>query len=247
MILLNEQDTISAFFLCHKNTKATSVVIDKFFNVFPDGEIFLYSDNGSDYSGLTKIYKNLIYQYNSYQINPFAMNSQRSKYWASLLYQTTHQAKNKYVMHLEDDVWINRKFEINNKNDLVSGFLKARFQPKIFNRLKTYKSLKNMRIVYNGAGGALFNKSIIQKQKLSDIHAMIDFYCGIRPLWSDQLPSLMIYLGGGTLGRDPYHGRDKNKPVVHSVDCKKYYGLQLNSEEQKILNNKLDTFDRTFT
>jgi len=251
MIHITKKDDIDAFFLCHNNPKATVEVVKKFFSVYPNGNIYLYCDNGDfDYLSLKETYPNIIYKYNNFTINPFRMPAKRAMLWAAIFHQACCLSKRKYMIHLEDDVWLNRRVQIKSKHSLLSAecFSYAVFKPKAYENIRQHPSLENMSQNFGGPGGSIFETKIISKQKLSDIQEMIKDYCTVRSLWSDQLLTLIIYLGQGTLGYHEYLGREPNRDVCHSQRNKIYYGKRLNPEDKRLFYPRKYTemFDDTF-
>ncbi len=251
MINITRKDDIDAFFLCHNNAKATLEVVKKFFEIYPNGNIYLYCDNGKfNYQSLTESYPNIYYKHNNFTINPFAMPVKRAMSWASIFHHTCSLSKRKYLMHLEDDVWVNRRVKARSKHNMLSAkcFSYAVFRSKAYQNIIRYPSLENMSQHYGGPGGTIFEREIISKQKLFNIYNMIKHFCQARRLWSDQLLTLMIYLGQGTLGYHKYLGREPDRDVSHSHDNKIYYGEPLTREDRRLVFCKKynEIFKKTF-
>lgn len=231
MINLSETDDIDAFYLCYKNAKATLHVIDQFFSYYPNGTIYLHSDNGCYYHNLKNKYKNIIYTYHNFNVNPFKMNYDRSLEWAKRLYNTTKLSDKKYLLLLEDDVWVRDRVKINSIHNMVGTNLGAFFNNHIFAYLRNYEKLKTMKQIYSGCGGCIFEKDIIKNQKFHNITKMINYYCSRYALWGDQLLTLIIYLNDGTIGRSEYY----NTKILHNKKCKYFYDKPLDKKDLELV------------
>jgi hypothetical protein len=240
MINISKKDNIDAFFQCYKYPKATLYAIDKFFQSYPKSTIYLHCDNGCNYSQIIKKYPNIMYCHNKYQTGTHKMDFLRSIEWIKRLYFTLKQSHKKYFLILEDDVWVNRRVSIKNHSNMVSGpRMTAFFTASQIDHIHKYPNLKHTaKRIYSGAGGCIFEADLIRHQSYNDIVDMIQYYCLRYSLYSDQILSLIIYLGGGTLGFDLYHGRDLTKSDVchQNPAIKKLYTEPLDDKDKKLIS-----------
>lgn len=151
---------IGFIYQVYKNKKATDFVL-KHVRKYFDGNITLISDGGDDFSDLSQKYSCTYYKFenifgneiNKYPIYPY--NSHRTKEWWRRHKLACDESKSDYMMLLEDDVYIRKKFEIKKNFDLMG----VRFGPRLSEKMK--EDIKNSSGInisqYGMCGGSIYN------------------------------------------------------------------------------------------
>jgi len=156
----------SAIFPCYNNKKATEFVLKNFRQHFPENPILLISDGGSDFKQLSIEYsceyqwRDNIFGNESNQYNRDYFDAARTLEWYDRHKTACDLFNTKYLMLLEDDVFVQNSFSINEdfalKGVRVGGVLPKEMIEECYQ--KGGVSLSN----YGMCGGSMYNVDIFK-------------------------------------------------------------------------------------
>jgi hypothetical protein len=203
------------FLQCHKQPYATYSALSSVRKYYPNCTIVLLSDNGYNYQKMANHFnatyihdtENLWLSWREFESGGHIPNSHK------LIHRTAEAFKlcpEEYVMWLEDDVSINGPIMDTFKYD-VNGYCPNRFLECQIKKLKVKYPFLKLDITYrfSGHGGSVFHKNNLlkffeNKEALDDVLKNWLYYEFPLVVGHDYLFSLMVLLGGGTIG--PYQG-----------------------------------------
>ena len=156
-----------AIFPCYTNKKATEFVLENFRKHFPDNPILLISDGGSDFTDLAEKYscqyqwRDNIFGNESNGYNRDYFDAARTLEWYDRHKTACDIFQTKYMMLLEDDVFVQRSFTIEEpfalKGVRIGGPLPKEMIDECYQ--KAGVSLSN----YGMCGGSMYNVEIFQR------------------------------------------------------------------------------------
>lgn len=167
---------LGAYFSAYKNKNATRFVIDSFKKNYPESPIFLISDGGDNFSEFSDHYEGLAYEWmdnilgneeNNYKKLPYEAFRMKS-YWNRLKKAVDH-CKSKYIMILEDDVLVNRRFSIPESTN-ISGLSGPFLSDRMISDILSSSGISSRR--YGMCGGSVIRCNTfleIYESVISDI------------------------------------------------------------------------------
>tara|TARA_B100000989_G_scaffold242944_1_gene189889 strand:+ start:1787 stop:2491 length:705 start_codon:yes stop_codon:yes gene_type:complete len=160
--MVNSDVQFGCYYAAFKNEKATRFVLENFRKHFPKNPILLISDGGDDFSHLAEQFDCGYEQlHNIFEPKAAMYCSVRMlEYWKRLKLSVDYCNK-KYLMILEDDVYIRGHFEINRHFNLC-GSRRGAFFSSIAKRDIKEATSKDVNI-YGMCGGSFFNTEIFNK------------------------------------------------------------------------------------
>jgi len=161
------KNNLGAIFTVYKNKKATRFVLENFKKFFPDSPIVLISDGGDDFSDLATEFSCSYYHMenlygdstNNYPTLPY--NKERMLRWWDRLNLSVHINNTKYMMILEDDVYVKDNFEIPDIN-LAGVRIGNYFSNEMLKEIKENNPDLNFSNNYGMCGGSIFNCDIFR-------------------------------------------------------------------------------------
>lgn len=159
--------TLGSSFMAYKNKKATKFVLDNFKKNFSTSPVFLISDGGDDFSDFEKEYTDLksthLYnilgnEFNNYIKLPYE-SFRMKEYWRRIK-SAIDYCNTVYLMILEDDVFVTKKFDIEHKVEIA-----GRYGPPISSAMKSeiYSSSGLFVERYGMCGGSVINTKTFLK------------------------------------------------------------------------------------
>jgi len=153
---------IGVYYAVYKNKKASSFVLENFRKHFPDSKIVLISDGGDDFSDLASTY-NCIYHHlhNIFDTVPLHFyDAERTKEWWKRHKIVCEETQAKYIMILEDDVFVRDRFDHQPPFDLRGVRFDGTnpFRPAIVRDIRKESGLDCY--YYGMCGGSMYNSSV---------------------------------------------------------------------------------------
>jgi hypothetical protein len=233
-----------AYLQCHKNPFATYKCLESFRYFYPNATIVLLSDNGYNFSEMSK-YFNCIYIHENENIwlthknlddGSHITNSNKLIERISRAFQLV---KEDFIMWLEDDVSINNIIQDNFKYDL-NGFSPNQildFQIEELKKKYTFLD-KNKIYRFNGHGGSVFHKTnfldfLKNKEIIDDVLINWKKYKFSSDLGQDFFFSVIITLNRGTIGAYEGHydfGGYRNNNIIVQHQYKVWYNHKMPKE-----------------
>ena len=215
--------TIGAFYQCWKHPAATIQVIRQFRTFYPDATIYLVSDNGYDYTELAKQY-NCIYEHSTLSANCALFSSiDQVRVWLERLTRAINEIKEDWCMLLEDDLYIEGKYDENLLQAELNGYKEGNYLRKSTEMfIKLFNPTTKSPLNHGGFGGCVLNvpfyKYILNKNPIKYLQFMWEhtgelsnkghtIYGNRYITWgeaearnTDTILSILCYIFGGSIG-----------------------------------------------
>ena len=168
------------FYQVFRNNKAVRFALENFRKHFPDNPIVLISDGGDDFSEYEELYDCKFFMreniYGNAENNyPPLYNAYRTIEWWKRQKLVCDQTKMDYVMIMEDDVYVQRPFDIEAPFALRGVRGGDSLTPKIKEDIKENSGLDSY--IYGMCGGSIYNANIfleIYDDVVKDIEENMD-------------------------------------------------------------------------
>jgi hypothetical protein len=252
-----DNPSVGAFYQCYQQPKSVIATLASFRKVYPTSSIYLFCDNGLDFTHVAKHF-NCKYQYlskrNGNGTTLYFLSTERVISYIKRLLIAAQNSQEDFLMTLEDDSRIYKKITkikfdwncIKSNHHYVGG--------GVTSLLKTRNSsipsyISNMYFV--GWGGAMINRKFLIDNFSDDekLNVALDILAPyIQKQYDGGLPqdaiftALVLYFRG-TVGwyprfAEPHYWKYKFKPFLGSIDIlhndKSFYNVPLSEDENKI-------------
>jgi hypothetical protein len=241
-----------AFIQCYKSPYATYKCLESFRKFYPDNTIVILSDNGYDYTEMSK-YFNCIYIH-SYENVPLCNKYSSGKKYIENVnkiitrFETAFNLISEdYVMWLEDDVSINNRISDIFMYD-INGFCPNKYDNSMIKKLSEKYDFINEGNIYawGGHGGSVFHRKNIlkyfeNKEIINDVLINWYEYIQYHVICHDFLISLIVNLNKGNIGSysghyDGYNGLNTDIIVQHQY--KVWYNIPLPDNLKHLIKEK---------
>jgi len=242
---------LDAIFFCYKQPFATYKTLQSFKQYYPDGVVYLISDNGYDYSKMAEYFgcKYLHFNENIYPgyAKDYKNLSEKERIenlinFTNIIVKGFLELNKKFVILLEDDVRILGNINTNNLKGSLNGPLINKIPGYVFDKFNNVTNSKPE--YYNGGGGAIYNRKdflecINNKIILNKlIEQYLSYNLNSNILCGDQFYSILMILNNKKIELNPYHIEtssfninNSNIKVQHQF--KYYYNYDYKSKASK--------------
>lgn len=254
---------IDAFYICHKQPYATYMVLKKFRMFYPNSKIFLFSNNGYDYTEMAKEF-NCEYNHLKKEIagvsHAYNMLSEKEMidlfyYFLDICRYVYQKSSARFIIKLEDDLDIRGSIDVSNLKGAINGPTLHKLPMDIFNQFNNYYPEYKLSpiindVFFSGHGGCIFDRKKIVDclMKKNIIEKIIDLYINLRILngylIDDVFFSILVIVCGYTIYTTEhqlelkYFFSQKDDPkyvVLH--DYKEYYDQPMPKELEYLVKH----------
>lgn len=227
----------------YSNTESVDYILGKLRNVYPDSDLILSSDNGSDMSQIAEKYSATKYIHGEKSHGPSHKSLETGRYgwtvteariWIDRLYEACNSITNNWVMLMEEDVLVKERFRFPATDIVMIPNIKNAICTSGMDWVKS-RNGKTSYPWYSAGGG-----SIINRQKFIDAYEKhIDSFTenyeriyidsmnqGIGGWgWNDSIICVLMYAENPTISTElpilETGNEDDPAPIIHAF--KKYY------------------------
>lgn len=206
--MASSQPTIAGFYQCYKQPKAFLASVVAFRKHYPDSDLFIFSDGGFDYAEVSRKFNAKFFYEKKLGNGVTTLLNDREafKIWLGRLFYAAQNAKEDYIIILEDDVKALRKVK-SLKYDLNGVNETERIGPDMTAFLKSAGASVPKGCAdyfYGGCGGSILKKDFILKNlnPVTIDSAVDDLFPHVQKCRSTFFPSdywltiLTLYFGG---------------------------------------------------
>jgi len=227
----------------YNNVENVDYILEKMRESYPDSDLVISSDNGEDFSEISKKYNAITYIHadkshgycgKSLENGQYGWTVNEAKLWLDRLYQACKQMTSKFVMLMEEDVLIKRRFTFPSYDIIMI--------PNIKNGIGTHGmewiSSRQGRTdypYYSAGGGSIINRAKFITAYEKHIDSLIENYENIYVEsmksgfvgwgWCDSIICVLMYAENASLSTDlpilETGNENDTTPIIHKF--KKYY------------------------
>lgn len=248
--------SVLGFYLwAHSNVDSVDYILGKMRNAYPDSDLVISSDNGSDFTDIANKYNAINYIHGNISHGPcntlnkggrYGWTAEQANLWLTRVYEACTNITNDYVMLMEEDVLVKERFRFPVKDLIMIPNIKNGISPLGMNWVNS----RGGRIdypYYSAGGGTIINRiafinayhnhidSFIENYETIYDDAMKTGYIGWG--WNDSIIAVLMYANKCSISTELPIIESGNEndpaPIIHNF--KKFYESSKNKEMKKII------------